>query len=220
MWVLRFYRSTLGKKLLMAATGLMLFGFVIGHLAGNLQIFLGPTKLDEYSHFLKSNPGMLWAARLGLLGAVGLHILLTVQLTVINKKARPVGYAHVESSASTYASRTMIWSGPVIALFVIYHLADFTFGKVHPDGAKFDVTHVHHNVVTSLSHPGVALFYLVSLLLLGMHLAHGAWSMFQTAGLNHPKYDCLIKCGARAFAALIFLGYAAIPLAILAGWVK
>jgi succinate dehydrogenase / fumarate reductase cytochrome b subunit len=218
--LLTFVRSTIGKKVLMAATGLILFGFVIGHLLGNLQIFLGPTKLDEYSHFLKSNPAMLWTARGVLLAAVAVHIVLSIQLAALNASARPVGYARKENAASTYSSRTMMWSGPLVALFVVYHLLHFTFGTVHPDGRGFDVTRVHHNVVTGLADPLTGAIYVAALLLLGMHLSHGVWSMFQTTGLNHPKYDVLLRRGALLFGAAIFLGYAAIPAAILMKLVK
>jgi succinate dehydrogenase / fumarate reductase cytochrome b subunit len=218
-WLFRFYGSTLGKKVVMAVSGLILFGFIIGHLAGNLQVFLGRHKLDAYSAFLKSSQAMLWGARLTLLASVGLHILASIQLTLQNRAARPVGYRSGAGVASKYAARTMIWSGPIVALFVLYHLAHFTWGTVHPSD-PFDGTRVYDNVVRGFQVWPVSFFYIAAILALGLHLSHGIWSMFQSVGLTHPRYDVPLKAGAVLISAAIVAGYVVIPIAVIVGAVR
>ena len=136
-WVLRFYSSSLGMKIVMAATGVILFGFIVGHLIGNLQIFAGPEVLDSYARFRKEKPEVIWTARVTLLASVGLHILTAMQLTIRNCSARPIAYRLHKYDEASYAARTMIWSGPIIGLFVIYHLLHFTVGIVHPSQPEF-----------------------------------------------------------------------------------
>lgn len=212
-----FLDSTLGKKIVMAVTGAILFGFVIGHMLGNLQVFLGPEKLNAYAEFLQKNQGPLWAARIGLLIAVMLHIVTSFQLAHLKSQARPVAYIKKENIVSSYASRTMIVSGPIVLAFLIYHLLHFTFGAVHPDFRKGDV---YHNVVAGFQQPAAAAFYIVAMVLLANHLYHGVWSMFQTLGAAHPRYTPMLKKFAVASALLIGAGNISMPVAVLLGLVK
>jgi succinate dehydrogenase / fumarate reductase cytochrome b subunit len=201
----------------MGVTGLILFGFVILHLLGNLQVYAGPEKLNEYSVLLRRVPELLWAARLTLLVAVCLHIWAAASLSRMSWAARPVGYARVRHMESTYASRTMRWSGLTLALFVIYHLLHFTFGTVHPDFRQGDV---YHNVVSGFQVWPVSLFYIAAMVALGFHLYHGAWSTLQTLGLSHPRYNPLRKTMAVLLTLFVVLGNISIPVAVLTGLVR
>jgi succinate dehydrogenase / fumarate reductase cytochrome b subunit len=213
----RFYNSTIGKKAIMAVTGLILFGFVIGHLAGNLQIYEGPEVMNRYAVFLRSMPAVLWGARIVLLLSVILHIVAAIQLAALKNEARPVSYVKKNNAHSSYASRTMYWSGPILAAFIIYHLLHFTFGTVHPD---FQELHPYENVVNGFRVIPVSIAYIVAMILLGMHLYHGAWSMFQSVGLSHPKYTPMLKRFAALAATLIVIGNISIPISVMAGIVK
>jgi succinate dehydrogenase / fumarate reductase cytochrome b subunit len=212
-----FYASTVGKKAVMAVSGLVLFLFVIGHLVGNLQIYEGPEKLNTYARFLRSMPALLWAVRVTLIVMVVLHIWSSVQLALLKFDARPTGYIKKKATQSSYASRTMYWSGPIILAFVIYHLLDFTFGAVNP---RFQEGDVYANVVASFELIPVSAFYVVAMLLLGMHLYHGLWSMFQSLGFSHPRYSPVLKRGAAVIAILIAAGNISIPLSVLSGLVR
>jgi len=210
-------RSSVGKKVVMALTGVVLFGFVILHLVGNLQVYEGPAKLNEYAVLLRRVPELLWGARLTLLVAVGLHIWAATSLTRMSWAARPLPYARVVHRESTYASRTMRWSGVTLALFVIFHLLHFTFGSVHPDFQEADV---YHNVVSGFQVWPVSLFYIAAMVALGFHLYHGAWSMLQTMGLSHPRYNPLRKTVASLLTLFVVLGNISIPVAVLTGLVR
>ena len=213
--VYRFYQTTVGKKAIMAVTGVILFAFVIGHLAGNLQIFEGSVKFDGYALFLRSLPAALWAARIILLISVTLHIVSTVQLALLAKSARGISYVKKDNSAASYASRTMYWSGPIVGAFIVYHLAQFTFlltGNVREGQA-------YNNVVLAFQQPLVSIFYIVAMVLLGMHLSHGIWSMFQSLGITSPTRTPFIKGAAQLIALIITLGFISIPVAVLAGFV-
>src|SRR5580698_10739166 len=214
-----FWGSTNGKKVVMAVTGAIMFLFVIGHLAGNLQIFEGPAKLNAYGHFLHSIGELLWPVRIVLLLSVALHITATVQLALRKKKARPVGYSRKEAIASSYASRTMYWSGPIVLAFVIFHLLHLTAGYIHP-GAAYIEGDVYHNVVSGFQVWWVSLSYIIAISLLGLHLRHGLWSMLQSVGINQPKYTAALKTTALVIALLIVLGYISIPISVLLGLVK
>ena len=214
-----FWGSTNGKKVVMAVTGAIMFLFVIGHMAGNLQIFEGPAKLNAYGHFLHSIGELLWPVRIVLLLAVGLHITATVQLALLKKKARPVGYSRKEAIASSYASRTMYWSGPIVLAFVIFHLLQFTAGYIHPE-SQFIEGDVYHNVVAGFQVWWVSIWYIFSVSLLGLHLRHGIWSMFQSLGFNHPRHTPILKSAAIVIAVVIVLGYISIPISVLLGIVK
>ncbi|HTX42409.1 MAG TPA: succinate dehydrogenase cytochrome b subunit [Acidobacteriaceae bacterium] len=214
-----FWQSTNGKKAVMAVTGAILFLFVVGHLLGNLQVFDGPARINAYGHFLKSLGELLWIVRGILLLCVGLHILATYQLWSRNRKARPVGYKVKKSVASSYADRTMYWSGPIVLAFVIFHLLEFTAGYIHP-GSRFIDGDIYHNVVAGFSVWWVSAWYIFSLILLGLHMRHGIWSMFQSLGLNHPRHTPVLKQAALWIAILITAGYISIPISVLAGWVR
>jgi succinate dehydrogenase / fumarate reductase, cytochrome b subunit len=214
-----FWQSTNGKKVVMAVTGAVMFAFIIGHLAGNLQIFEGPEKLNAYGNFLHSIGELLWPVRIVLLLCVGLHITATVQLALRNKAARPEGYSRKKAINSSYASRTMYWSGPIVLAFIIFHLLHLTAGYIDP-GAPMIEGDVYHNVVTGFQVWWVSLWYIFAVCLLGIHLRHGLWSMFQSIGYNHPRHTPLLKKAAFVIALLITLGYISIPIAVLAGFVK
>jgi succinate dehydrogenase / fumarate reductase, cytochrome b subunit len=214
-----FWASTVGKKIVMAITGVILFGFVIAHLAGNLQVYEGPAKLNAYGAFLHSIGELLWPARIILLVCVILHIVATVQLALRKKRARPVGYSRKQAIASSYASRTMYWSGPIVLAFIIFHLLHLTAGYVHPGAAYIDGD-VYHNVVSGFQVWWVSLSYIVAIILLGMHLRHGLWSLFQTLGFLRAQHTPILKKAAFVIAWLIVLGYISIPISVLLGVVK
>lgn len=233
-WFLRFVKSSIGMKIVMAISGLMLFGFVLGHMVGNLQIYLGETTLDHYAELLKSEMLLLWMARLTLLGLLVVHVGSSVALFLRAKAARPQGYRKFVTRASTYAARTMRISGPLILLFVIYHLLHFTVGfqslGVSDSAVTTTIEHcrtlhgelecaAYDNVIKGFSQPLIAAFYIVSQLLLGMHLGHGAYSMFRTLGLQNPRFDRLARAFATGVAVLIVVGNCSIPLAVLTGLV-
>ena len=210
-----FYKTTVGKKAVMAATGVILFGFVIGHMAGNLQFFLGRETMNTYAEKLHALGPLLWAVRLALLAAVGLHIYAAVQLALLQRAARPVKYAKFDPQGSTYASRTMYWSGPIVGFFIVYHLLHLTTGTVHPG---YEYLNAYDNLVIGFKQPAVSLFYIAAMILLGMHLYHGLWSMFQSLGLAHPRYTPKIRAFAKLFTFVIVLGFIAVPIAILGGF--
>jgi succinate dehydrogenase / fumarate reductase cytochrome b subunit len=214
-----FWQSTNGKKVVMAVTGAIMFLFIIGHVAGNLQIFEGPAKLNAYGHFLHSIGEILWIVRIVLIVAIILHITATVQLGLRNQAARPVGYSRKEAINSSYASRTMYWSGPIVLAFIIFHLLQFTAGYIHP-GSQFIEGDVYHNVVAGFQVWWVSVWYIIAVSLLGFHLRHGLWSMFQSVGYNHPRHTPLLKKAAFVIALLITLGYISIPISVLLGFVK
>ena len=201
----------------MAVSGMILFLFVLGHLVGNLQIYEGPEKLNNYAHFLRSMPALLWGVRITLIVMVLLHIWSSIQLALLKFDARPTGYIKKKATQSSYASRTMYWSGPIILAFVIYHLLDFTFGTVNPHFQEGDV---YANVIASFQLVPVSAFYIVAMLLLCMHLYHGLWSMFQSLGFSHPRYTPVLKRSAAVMAILIAAGNISIPVSVLAGLVR
>ena len=209
-----FFRSSIGKKVVMAASGAVLFGFVVAHMAGNLQVYLGRTAINTYAESLRHVPALLWAARLGLLAAVTAHMASAYSLTRVSQEARPVGYRAREVRESTYASRTMRWSGVILLLFIVYHLMHFTFGNAHPSFVPGDV---FHNVVTGFRSVAVSGFYIAAMVALGLHLYHGVWSMMQTVGLSHPRYDHLRHAFATLVAVVVVAGNISFPLAVLTG---
>ncbi|MFZ0594694.1 MAG: succinate dehydrogenase cytochrome b subunit [Bryobacteraceae bacterium] len=213
----RFWESTNGKKAVMAVSGLILLLFVLGHMLGNLQFFEGPEQFNKYSVLLRTLPEALWVVRIVLLIMVILHIVTAVQLALQKSRARPIAYAKRQNTTSTYASRTMYWSGPIVLAFVIYHLLDFTWGTVNPDYVEGDV---YHNVVASFSHPVISLWYIFAMLLLALHLRHGAWSMFQSLGVVHPRHNDFLKKAATVFALIIFLGFVSVPVSVMTGLVR
>lgn len=216
----RLWHSSLGKKYVMAVTGLGLYVFVIIHLLGNLQVFAGPTQINGYAHTLKASPPILWGARLGLLAIVTLHITAAIQLTLANRKARPAGYAVGKPVASTFAQRTVFASGLFLLAFILFHLAHFTLGWVNPQYLEFrDPLTGHHDVrrmmIEGFSNPLVAVFYIISVGLLLLHLSHGVSSTFQSLGLRSKKTFGFFDKLAKVSGLLLFLGNTAIVLAIL-----
>ena len=198
----------------MAISGVVLAGFVIAHLAGNLQIFLGPDAFNRYARTLRGLPALVWATRTIVIVAALLHIRSSLQLAVLRSDARPVGYARKRSAGSTYASRTMYFSGPIVLVFVIYHLMQFTYGV---GGTPYDEFDAYGNVIYGFRVPVVAAFYILAMVLLCLHLRHGLWSMFQTLGFYHPRYTPRVRLVASLAALLIFIGFVSIPVAVLAG---
>ena len=222
--VLGLYRSSIGKKVVMALTGLILTGFVVAHMVGNLKAFQGPEKLNAYGVFLREVGGpvfgheqLLWIVRLVLLASVVLHIVAAVQLTRGELAARPVRYAYHKKLQATYASRTMRWGGVIIFLFVIYHVLHFTVGAAHPSFRPGDV---YHNLVAGFQVWYVSAFYIAAMIAVGLHLYHGVWSMFQTLGLNNRTYNRLLRGLSGVVAAAVAVGNISIPVAVLAGWIK
>jgi len=223
------YRSAVGKKAVMAVSGIALFGFVLAHMAGNLKLYLGPESLNHYAEFLREmgspllpHGGALWILRLGLIAAAVLHIVSATEVTLANRRARGHRYHRRATVEATYASRTMRWGGVLILLFVLYHLAHFTFGPewAHPDFVPGDV---YHNVVAGFRVPWVSAFYIVAQVALGFHLYHGLWSMFQTLGWWKSAAPSDAGDGRRTFALVfalvITIGNISFPLSVLAGLV-
>ena len=208
----RFWQTTIGKKAVMAVTGAILGAFVLGHLAGNLQIFLGPDVFNAYARMLRNLPELLWPVRVVLLICVIAHIWSSLQLAVLKSEARPENYVKKRNTGSDYASRTMYWSGPIIAAFVIYHLMQFTFGV---GGTPYNSRDAYGNVIEGFRVPLVSLFYILALALLCLHLRHGLWSLFQTLGFYHPRHTPRIHRLASLLALLIFFGFISIPIAVM-----
>jgi len=209
--------GSIALKAVMALTGIVLYGFVFVHMVGNLQLYSGPEKINKYAAFLKAAPPLLWGTRITLLFAVVLHALAAFLLWRRNLTARPVGYAHQDFQAASITSRTMYWTGPILGIFIVYHLLHFTVGSVHP---SFSHTDVYSNVVTAFSNPAVSLFYIVAMVALGFHLFHGAVSLFQTLGLRTPKFEKPLKAVLLAICTVIVVADISFPIAVLAGLVK
>ena len=201
----------------MAVTGLIMFGFVIGHLAGNLQIFEGAFVLNGYAAFLKHTKSLLWGTRIVLLASVILHVVFTIQLNRHNRASRPIEYLQHEPIQATAASRFMMWSGLFLLLYIVFHLLHLTFGIATK---PFSETNVYANMVNGFRHWPISIFYIAGMIALGFHLNHGISSVFQTLGLNHPKYNCSRRVFAIGASTAIVLGYISIPIAVLLGMVR
>jgi succinate dehydrogenase / fumarate reductase cytochrome b subunit len=221
--------SSLGKKYVMAVSGCVLFLFVIGHLLGNLQVFLGAEAINRYGHFLQSNLELIWPARVILLLMLGLHVWSAAKLSLENKSARPVDYAQHQPVGSSYASRTMLMSGSIIFVFIIYHLLHYTVqvkyinltGQNFADFVDPEKRHdIFKMMVVGFNNGWVSAFYILGVALLSLHLSHGVSSMFQSLGLKNKTYGPFLDQSARVVAWLIFLGYTSIPVAILLGYGK
>jgi len=223
-WIGDFWKSALGKKAVMAVTGIILFGFVLVHMLGNLKMYLGPEALNHYAEWLREmgsplfpHESALWIFRLVLLAAVGGHMWSAWKVTRESWAARPRNYTRTERVQLDYASRTMRWGGVIIALFVVYHILDLTTGTLH---AGFVPGDVYHNVVSGFSVWWVALIYIVANLFLGLHLYHGLWSMFQSLGWNHRRFNAWRRYFAVTFAVVVTAGNVSFPLAVLTGLVS
>lgn len=209
-----FWDSSIGKKALMALTGLILSAYVVAHLLGNMQIYMGADLIDAYAHFLHTNNGILWTARIVLLAAVLVHAVAGIQLSMRKSTARPVDYHTKANLQGSTASRTMLVSGVVILLFVVYHILHFTTGTVHPD---YEHLKPFHNVTSGFQHPLAAGLYIVAMVGVGFHLWHGLYSMFHSLGLSHPRYTPGVRRAAALVATIIALGNISVPVAVLTG---
>ena len=219
-----FYRTAVGKKAVMAVTGIVFWGYVLLHMLGNLKILTGGEALNHYAEWLREmaapavpHSGVLWLVRIVLLTALVLHVHATYTLTLMNRRARPVGYRRRHVVQAGWAERTMRWSGVAILLFVIYHILHLTTGTAHQDFVAGDV---FHNMTAAFETWWVTLIYVLAATMVGMHLYHGLWSLFQSLGWNHPKYNPWRRVFAVAFSFLIGLGFALPPFLILIGVIQ
>lgn len=224
-WLLGFWRSSIGGKAVMAVTGLALFVFVVVHLLGNLQLLMEPAALNDYALALQSRPVLLWIARIGLLAAFVLHIVTGIRLARGNRTARPVAYAVEDTRAATFASRSMLFSGLSLLVFVVYHLLHFTFGVTNPEHfARMRAAHqghdVHAMVTASFAVPWIAIVYAAFQIVLFLHLSHGVQSLAQTLGIHHGRWTPWIRSLSVVLAALIAGGNALLALSVLTGIVK
>jgi succinate dehydrogenase / fumarate reductase, cytochrome b subunit len=212
------WSSSVGKKVIMAVTGLIMVAYLITHVLANLLVFQGPAQINAYSAFLHGTGGALWAARLVLLAALLLHIIAAVQLASRRYEARPIGYAAGrEPQVSTWASRTIRWGGALILVFLVYHILHFTIGTAHPDFIEGDP---YHNVAAGFQSPIVVVLYLVAMAAVGLHLYHGLWSSGRSLGMSPPSPNPLRRTVALIVALVIWLGFTVIPLAVYAGVVR
>jgi len=224
-FVIEFYRSALGKKWVMAVTGVIGMGFVFAHMVGNLHVFEGAPQINHYGEWLREllDPPFprtftLWSLRVTLILAIVLHLHAAYALTRMNQKARPVKYqSDRDYVAATFAARTMRWTGVIVLLFILYHLADFTWGSANPG---FERGNVYRNVVASFEQWPVAAIYIVANIALGVHLYHGAWSLFQSVGINNPRFNRWRRWFATAFAVVTTVGFISVPIAVLTGVVE
>ncbi len=219
--------SVIGKKVVMAATGAVLILFVLAHMAGNLKIFSGPTEINDYSRFLRevaypelAYGQLLWIVRIVLLVCALLHITAAVQLTRLNWQARPVGYGSKKDVETTWSALTMRWGGLLLAVFIIFHLLHFTAGVVGFQAGQFEHLMVYQNVVAGFSNVPIALFYILAMGALCLHLDHGIWSMLQTLGWATVENTRSLRIFSRIVAILIFAGFVSVPISVLAGWVR
>jgi succinate dehydrogenase / fumarate reductase cytochrome b subunit len=225
IWPLEFYRSAVGKKWVMAITGLIGVGFVLSHMYSNLKLYMGADDLNHYAEFLREllyplvpRTVTLWLLRFGLIAAVLLHLHAAYSLTVMNHRARATDYAGGRDYvAANFASRTMRWSGIIVGFFLIFHLLDLTGGQTNPDFVRGDA---YNNVVASFERPLVALFYVIANVLLGIHLFHGIWSMFQSLGVNSPRFNVWRLRIAQVIALAIVVGNVSFPIAVTVGAVE
>jgi succinate dehydrogenase / fumarate reductase cytochrome b subunit len=221
--LVRLFGASIGRKLVAATTGFLLIAFLFGHLFGNMKVFQGAESLNAYAAFLQGHP-LVWVFRAGLLTVFVLHVWATLSLARENRAARPVRYRRYSPQAATFASRSMAVSGILLLLFVVYHLLHFTFGVIGPGGTAFAEAHervdVYSMVVQSFMNPWISSTYVVAMLVLGLHLLHGAASAFQTFGVRHESYNALIRGFSLAVVGVLALGNAAIALLIFIGRVS
>ena len=225
-FLLDLYSTAVGKKYVMAITGIAMMGFVVSHMIGNLKMYLGEEDLNGYAEFLTRlgyplapENVVLWIMRAGLVGALLLHLHAAYSLTVMNRRARAVKYQSARDyQIANFASRSMRLTGITVLLFLVWHLLDFTFGVTNTLGdGNFDKKQVYDNVVRSFERVPVSIFYIAANLALGVHLYHGAWSLFQSLGWNSPRFNHWRRMFATAFAAVVVIGNVSFPVAVLAG---
>ena len=223
--LMAFWHTMIGKKVVMAVTGIVLIGFVIAHMLGNLKIFSSPDEINAYSRFLREvgSPELaygqlLWVVRIVLLTCVVLHIIAAVQLSRMSLAARPVGYNVKRNIETTFAARMMRWGGVLLVAFIIFHLFHLTAGAVGFRAGQFRHLAVYQNVVAAFAVWPITLFYVVAMGALCLHLYHGIWSMLQTLGWNTAQNETMLKTASRVVAIVVFLGFSSVPVSVLAGW--
>jgi succinate dehydrogenase / fumarate reductase cytochrome b subunit len=227
-WIARFVRSSIGAKFVLAVTGVLLFLFVVAHLLGNLQIFAGPEAVNHYAESLRKLGPLLWIARIGLIVLAVVHVSAALRVHQLNEAARPIPYVKLATRQVKPQTRLMFTSGLVLLGYVVFHLAHFTWGLVHPElfslSEKLADGSVRHDVyammVGGFSEVWLVVVYVAAMAFLALHLAHGLSSVPQTFGWNHAKYACVFRALGPGIAALIFLGYVSIPAAVLMGFVR
>jgi succinate dehydrogenase / fumarate reductase cytochrome b subunit len=212
----RFYRAAIGKKIVMGVTGLIGIGFVILHMAGNLLAFRGQEAINAYAHFLASTGELLWLLRIVLIVAVILHVVAAYQLTMQNRAARPVGYVNREAQVTTWAARTMRWGGVLLLVFIVLHIMHFTNPGWRPEGV-FDKADVYTNIVMSFRIWWITLFYVASMIALGLHLYHGVWSSVRSIGAAQPTQRPMHRTVALVLSLVLWLGFTAVPVAVFVG---
>lgn len=213
----RFFQSSVGSKAVVGITGLLLTGFVLAHLSGNLLVFAGPEALNTYSAGLKKLGGLLWVARIGLLITLVIHLKLALTLNIKNSQARPQAYACRNYSTATFASRYMVHTGIMIFAFVCYHLAHYTFRIASTDVNAVPAEDVYGMIIAGFSNPVVSGFYILAMAALALHLRHGVSSAFQSLGLHHHNINMITDKLGPIVAAIVFLGFSSIPIAVLTG---
>ena len=225
--LLAVWNSVIGKKIVMAVTGVVLILFVIGHMVGNLKIFSGPEEINAYSRFLREvaypefgNGQLLWIVRVVLLTCALLHIVAATQLSRLSWQARPVGYDTKKDVETSWAALTMRWGGVLLAIFIVFHLFHFTAGMVGFQPGQFEHLMVYQNVVAGFSVWPISLFYIVAMGALCLHLDHGIWSMLQTLGCTTVQNTKGLRVFSRIVAIVIFVGFISVPISVLAGWVR
>jgi succinate dehydrogenase / fumarate reductase cytochrome b subunit len=224
-WLFDFWRSSIGGKVTMAVTGVLLFGFVLAHLLGNLQLLAGPDAINSYAKWLHDKGPLLWVARIGLLAIFVLHVVTAIRLSRANRAARPVPYASEATVQATFASRSMVLSGLTVLVFVVYHLLHFTFGVTNPEhhamkAARAGGHDVHTMVATSFGVPAIAIVYAAAQVVLFLHLKHGIQSLAQTLGLHHGRWTPIVRTLSFVLALLIAGGNALLALSVVTGIVK
>jgi succinate dehydrogenase / fumarate reductase cytochrome b subunit len=220
--VLNIYRSTVGKKVLMAVSGAIFTGFVLGHMYGNLKAFLGPETFNHYAEFLREmgaplfmHGQLLWLFRIALIVAVLIHVIPALQLWLLGRSARPIKYARkLHTLETTFAARTMIWGGILIGIFVFLHILHLTTGTLHPDFVRGDA---YNNLVVGFQWLPIPILYIIVMAAICLHLYHGVWSALQTLGVNHPRYNVYRRPLAVLIAAVVFVGFISVPVGVLAG---
>ena len=213
----RFWSSTIGKKVVMAVTGIVLVGYILAHATANLLIFVGASALDAYAAKLRTMPLLLWGVRALLLVSVVMHVVAAAQLAARARSARPTPYHRLEPQTSSAAARTMRWGGLALLLFLLYHILHFTTGQAHPE---FIHLAPYHNVTTAFRVWWVAAIYVAAMLALALHLYHGTWSMFQTLGIEHARVNAARRRLATVLAVLVPLGFVSVPIAVLIGAIR
>lgn len=226
-WPVEFYRSAVGKKWVMAVTGVVLIGYLVAHMVGNLKVYLGAEEIDAYGEALRDLGGhlaprtsLLWAMRFGLLAATVLHVHAAYTLTLTNWKARGGRYRERDYAVASYASRSMRWTGVIVVAFLLFHLADLTWGTTPAATDGFTRGAIHANLIASFERLPVAIFYVVANLAVGVHLFHATWSLFQSLGWSHPRFNTWRKYAAYAVTGVVVAGNLSFPIAVQIGLLK